>query len=85
MLDWYVQAFVHGEPHERRLTFSSAREAIEEGNRILQTSAPEEVAVYHRLYSNQASITFPSPIPATDISLKANHLEQQARAASHAG
>jgi hypothetical protein len=86
MFDWHVQAQRNGQPHGQRITCSSPQEAIEAGNQILQTAEPnDEVLVCHRLYSNQAGLSFSKVIPASEIQLKANHLEQQARRASHSG
>jgi len=74
MFDWRVQAHQDGKPHDE-----SAEAAIEAGDSLLKRAFANEVAVYHRLYSNQASLSFFTAIPTDEIHLKAKHLERQAQ------
>lgn len=85
MLDWHVLIHGPGQQPTRPTTHESAQDAIEAANAILQRSGSGEVTVYHRLYSNQACLTFDAPIPGEEIHLKASHLEHQVQAAARSG
>jgi hypothetical protein len=85
MFDWHVQTHRDGKPHEHPTTQSSAEAAIEAGNSVLQKAVADEVTVYHRLYSNQASLNFSKAIPTDEIRQKAANLERQAQQAAKAG
>ena len=85
MFDWHVQAHRDGKPHDHPTTQSSAEAAIRAGNSVLQNAVADEVTVYHRLYSNQASFTFCKAIPTDEIRPKAAHLERQAQQAARDG
>ena len=85
MFDWHVQAHRDGKPHDHPTTQPSAEAAIEAGNSVLQKAFADEVTVYHRLYSNQASLSFSKAIPTDEIRQKAEHLEKQAQQAAKDG
>jgi hypothetical protein len=85
MLDWHVQSFREGQGQERPATFSSAREAMDAANELLQTRTGDEVLVYHRLYSDQAFMRFSAAMETDEVSRRAAQLEQHVRRAAQAG
>ena len=85
MFDWHVQAHRDRRPHDHPSTQSSAEAAIEAGNSLLKKAFADEVTIYHRLYSNQASLSFSEAIPTDEIRQKAEHLERQAQQAAKDG
>ena len=85
MIDWHLQVFRNGQLLDRPASFSSAEAAIEAGNELLLSADADEVTLYHRLYSNQASLNYQKPVPAEEIRQKAAHLEKQAQRAAKDG
>lgn len=85
MLDWHVRSQREGQESGQPSTHASAEGAIEEGNRILGASEASEVTVFHRLYSNQACLTFSAALTAEEIQLQAGHLERLVLRAARSG
>lgn len=85
MLDWHVRSLREGQETGQPSTHASAEGALEEGNRILHTSKADEVTVFHRLYSNQACLTFATALTAEEVRLQAGHLERLVLRAARSG
>lgn len=85
MLDWHVRSLREGQELGQPSTLASADAAIEEGNRILRAAQADEVTIFHRLYSNQACLTFAAILAPEEVQLQAGHLERLVLRAARSG